>query len=113
MRLKRFRQSGRGKADAVWLGFEQAEGDILVILDADLTVRPEDLPRFIQAMADGRGEFVNGCRLVYPRSHAAMPPLNTAANRFFAAVFSWLLRQRQSDLAGGLPAAQGRSQLLR
>ncbi len=100
-RLKRFRQSGKGKADAVWLGFEQAEGEILMILDADLTVRPEDLPRFVQAMADGRGEFVNGCRLVYPRSHAAMPPLNTAANRFFAATFSWLLRQRLKDTLCG------------
>ena len=100
-RLKRLRQSGKGKADAVWLGFEQAEGEILIILDADLTVRPEDLPRFVQALAEGRGEFVNGCRLVYPRSHAAMPPLNTAANRFFAAVFSWLLRQRLKDTLCG------------
>jgi SAM-dependent methyltransferase len=99
--LKALRQSGRGKADAVWLGFEQARGEVLVILDADLTVRPEDLPRFIAALAEGRGEFVNGCRLVYPRSHAAMPPLNTAANRFFAAVFAWLLRQRIKDTLCG------------
>jgi glycosyltransferase involved in cell wall biosynthesis len=101
MRLKKFRQTGKGKADAVWLGFDQAEGDVLMILDADLTVRPEDLPRFAQAMADGRGEFVNGCRLVYPRSWEAMPPLNTAANRFFAAAFSWLLRQRLKDTLCG------------
>lgn len=99
--LKALRQSGRGKADAVWLGFEAASGEVLVILDADLTVRPEDLPRFIGALAEGRGEFVNGCRLVYPRSHAAMPPLNTAANRFFAAVFAWLLRQRIKDTLCG------------
>ncbi len=101
LQLRALRQSGRGKADAVWLGFEQATGDVLVILDADLTVRPEDLPRFIGALAEGRGEFVNGCRLVYPRSHAAMPPLNTAANRFFAAVFAWLLRQRIKDTLCG------------
>ncbi|MFZ9769663.1 MAG: glycosyltransferase [Vulcanococcus sp.] len=101
LRLRKFRQSGKGKADAVWLGFDQAEGDVLMILDADLTVRPEDLPRFAQAMADGRGEFVNGCRLVYPRSWEAMPPLNTAANRFFAAAFSWLLRQRLKDTLCG------------
>jgi len=101
LRLKRFRQKGKGKADAVRLGFEQAEGEVLMILDADLTVRPEDLTRFVQAMADGRGEFVNGCRLVYPRSAVAMPPLNTAANRFFAAVFSWLLRQRLKDTLCG------------
>ena len=101
LRLRKFRQSGKGKADAVWLGFDQAEGDVLMILDADLTVRPEDLPRFAQALAEGRGEFVNGCRLVYPRSWEAMPPLNTAANRFFAAAFSWLLRQRLKDTLCG------------
>ncbi|MCP9932254.1 glycosyltransferase [Cyanobium sp. AMD-g] len=101
LRLRALRQSGRGKADAVWLGFDQAEGEVLMILDADLTVRPEDLPRFYKALAEGRGEFVNGCRLVYPRSSAAMPPLNTAANRFFAAAFSWLLRQRLKDTLCG------------
>ena len=101
LRLRALRQSGRGKADAVWLGFDKAEGDVLMILDADLTVRPEDLPRFYKALAEGRGEFVNGCRLVYPRTSAAMPPLNTAANRFFAAAFSWLLRQRLKDTLCG------------
>lgn len=101
LRLRALRQSGRGKADAVWLGFDQAEGEVLMILDADLTVRPEDLPRFYKALAEGRGEFVNGCRLVYPRTSAAMPPLNTAANRFFAAAFSWLLRQRLKDTLCG------------
>ncbi|MCP9798551.1 glycosyltransferase [Cyanobium sp. Lug-B] len=101
LQLRALRQSGRGKADAVWLGFDQAEGEVLMILDADLTVRPEDLPRFYKALAEGRGEFVNGCRLVYPRSSAAMPPLNTAANRFFAAAFSWLLRQRLKDTLCG------------
>lgn len=101
LQLRALRQSGRGKADAVWLGFDQAIGEVLMILDADLTVRPEDLPRFYRALAEGRGEFVNGCRLVYPRSNAAMPPLNTAANRCFAAVFSWLLRQRLKDTLCG------------
>ncbi len=101
LQLRALRQSGRGKADAVWLGFDQAEGEVLMILDADLTVRPEDLPRFYKALAEGRGEFVNGCRLVYPRSSVAMPPLNTAANRFFAAAFSWLLRQRLKDTLCG------------
>jgi SAM-dependent methyltransferase len=101
LRLRTFRQSGKGKADAVWLAFDQAEGEVLMILDADLTVKPEDLPRFWNALAEGRGDFVNGCRLVYPRSKAAMPPLNTAANRFFAALFSWLLRQRLKDTLCG------------
>jgi SAM-dependent methyltransferase len=60
------RQTGIGKADAVRAGFAQAKGDILMILDADLTVPPEDLPRFFDALASGTGEFINGVRLVYP-----------------------------------------------
>ena len=99
--LAKYRQEGIGKADAVWLGFEKSIGDILIILDADLTVRPEDLTRFVQTMVEGNGDFVNGCRLVYPRTKKAMPLLNTAANRFFAAVFSWLLRQRLKDTLCG------------
>jgi SAM-dependent methyltransferase len=99
--LKAFQQSGRGKADAVRLGFGQATGDVLMILDADLTVPPEDLPHFMTVMASGRGEFINGSRLVYPRSPAAMPFLNTLANRFFAQVFSFLLEQPLKDTLCG------------
>ena len=99
--LKKYKQKGKGKADAVWLGFEKAEGEILIILDADLTVRPEDLPTFVSTLSRGNGEFINGCRLVYPRSTLAMPILNTLANRFFAGVFSWLLRQRLKDTLCG------------
>ena len=99
--LHKFRQTGKGKADAVWLAFEKAKGDILIILDADLTVRPEDLPVFVDTLLEGNGEFINGCRLVYPRTNTAMPLLNTLANRFFAAVFSWLLRQRLKDTLCG------------
>jgi len=99
--ISKYKQTGKGKANAVWLGFDKAKGDILIILDADLTVRPEDLPRFVNSMVEGSGEFINGCRLVYPRSNKAMPLLNTIANRFFAAVFSWLLRQRLKDTLCG------------
>tara|TARA_Y100001968_G_scaffold91344_1_gene82190 strand:+ start:787 stop:2178 length:1392 start_codon:yes stop_codon:yes gene_type:complete len=99
--LRKYKQSGKGKADAVWLGFEKAQGEMLIILDADLTVRPEDLPRFVKSMQEGKGDFMNGCRLVYPRTNNAMPFLNTLANRFFAAIFSWLLRQRLKDTLCG------------
>jgi ubiquinone/menaquinone biosynthesis C-methylase UbiE len=99
--IKTLQQSGRGKADAVRLGFAEASGDILIILDADLTVQPEDLPLFYQAIASNRGEFINGSRLVYPRSLAAMPWLNTLANKFFASVFSFLLGQHIKDTLCG------------
>src|SRR3546814_18141334 len=74
-----------------------ARGDVLMILDADLTMPPEMLPRFYNALLRGRGEFVNGTRLVYPMERNAMRFLNYVANRSFAIVFSFLLNQRFTD----------------
>jgi len=99
--IKVFKQPGRGKADAVWLGFDEARGDVLMILDADLTVPPETLPKFYRALCAGKGEFINGSRLVYPLEHESMRFLNMLANRFFAVVFSWLLNQRFTDTLCG------------
>jgi SAM-dependent methyltransferase len=99
--IKSFQQSGKGKGDAVRLGFEKATGDILIILDADLTVQPEELVNFVDTIVSGRGEFINGSRLVYPYSQAAMPWLNTLANKFFALVFSFLLGQNIKDTLCG------------
>jgi ubiquinone/menaquinone biosynthesis C-methylase UbiE len=99
--LKAFQQTGKGKGDAVRLGFDRATGDILIILDADLTVQPEELINFVDAIVSGRGEFINGSRLVYPYSQAAMPWLNTLANKFFALVFSFLLGQNIKDTLCG------------
>jgi SAM-dependent methyltransferase len=94
-------QTGIGKADAVRLGFEKATGDILMILDADLTVPPEDLPRFYEALRSGRGEFINGVRLVYPMEKEAMRGLNYMGNKFFSSAFSWLLGQHLKDTLCG------------
>jgi len=94
-------QDGRGKGDAVRKGFAHATGDILMILDADLTVPPEDLPKFYDAIATGKGEFINGCRLVYPMEDEAMRFLNLLANKFFSLVFSWLLNQPIKDTLCG------------
>jgi SAM-dependent methyltransferase len=87
------RQTGQGKGDAVRLGFSQAAGDVLMILDADLTVPPEDLPRFYEALVSGKGEFINGVRLVYPMEGNAMRFLNLIGNKSFSIVFTWLLGQ--------------------
>ncbi len=100
-KIKAFQQSGKGKGDAVRLGFVEATGDILIILDADLTVQPEELVNFVNTIASGRGEFINGSRLVYPYEQAAMPWLNTLANKFFALVFSFLLGQNIKDTLCG------------
>jgi len=97
-------QPGIGKADAVRFGFEQARGDILMILDADMTVPPEDLPRFYEALVTGKGEFVNGVRLVYPMEEQAMRSLNFLGNKFFSLAFSWLLGQSIKDTLCGTKA---------
>ncbi len=94
-------QPGKGKADAVRTGFAQATGDVLMILDADLTSPPEDLPKFYDAIASGKGEFINGCRLVYPMERQAMRTLNLLGNKFFGMAFSWLLNQRIKDTLCG------------
>ncbi len=96
-----FRQPGIGKADAIRLGFEKATGDILMILDADLTVPPEDLPRFYDAIVSGKGEFINGVRLVYPMEKEAMQFLNFLGNKAFSMTFSWLLGQPIKDTLCG------------
>ncbi len=92
---------GRGKGDAVRKGFAAATGDVLVIQDADLTAPPEDLPKFFNALAEGKGEFINGSRLVYPMEKQAMRFLNLLANKFFGLLFSWLLNQRFRDTLCG------------
>jgi SAM-dependent methyltransferase len=92
---------GVGKADAVRKGFAAASGDVLVIQDADLTVPPEDLPKFFRALRDGKGEFINGSRLVYPMEKQAMRFLNLLGNKFFGSLFSWLLGQRFRDTLCG------------
>jgi SAM-dependent methyltransferase len=93
--------SGVGKGDAVRKGFAAATGDVLMILDADLTVPPEDLPKFLKALCSGRGEFVHGSRLVYPMEKQAMRFLNTLGNKFFSLAFTWLLDQRFKDTLCG------------
>src|SRR5208337_2416453 len=100
-RCRLYKQSGSGKGDAVRLGFARAEGDILMILDADLTVPPEDLPRFYEALHSGKGEFINGVRLVYPMEQRAMRFFNLVANKFFSVAFSWLLGQQIKDTLCG------------
>jgi ubiquinone/menaquinone biosynthesis C-methylase UbiE len=102
--IKAMRQRGKGKGDAVREGFAAATGDILMILDADLTMPPEDLPKYYDTLVEGKGEFVNGSRLVYPRERQAMRFLNLLANHIFSALFSYLLNQRYTDTLCGTKA---------
>ena len=95
--IKAFQQSGKGKSDAVRLGFSEAENDLITVLDADLTMPPEMLGRFYQAYCSGHGDFINGTRLVYPMEGEAMRFLNRLGNIFFAKALSWVLGERIGD----------------
>ena len=101
LNIRALRQSGKGKADAVFAACSVARGDVLLILDADLTMPPEQLPKFWQAIRSGKGEFINGSRLVYPMEDGAMQFLNLIANRLFSVTFTWLLSQRFTDTLCG------------
>ena len=95
------RQEGKGKGDAVRKGFALAQNDILMILDADMTVPPEELPRFYNAIVSNKGEFINGSRLIYPLEKQAMRFFNLLGNKFFAVMFSFILGQRFKDTLCG------------
>lgn len=99
--IKIMMQPGKGKADAVFAAYDVARGDVLMILDADLTMPPEQLPKFWNAIKSGQGEFINGSRLVYPMEDEAMRFLNLIANKTFSYLFSWLLNQRYTDTLCG------------
>ncbi|MBF0424745.1 MAG: glycosyltransferase [Magnetococcales bacterium] len=95
------RQKGKGKGDAVRTGLDAAKGEVIMILDADLTVPPEELPKFYQAIASGQGEYIQGTRMIYPMENDAMRFLNFLANRAFSHIFTWLLNQRYTDTLCG------------
>ena len=102
--IKILQQSGKGKGNAVREGFDLATGDILIILDADFTMPPEELPKYYDVLENGLGDFANGVRLVYPMDDKAMRFLNLCANKFFGIIFSWLLGQNVRDTLCGTKA---------
>ena len=110
--IRAFKQDKSGKKNAVFIGFEKAKNDILMILDCDLTVPPEELPKFWEKISCGEGEFINGTRLVYPLRDDAMRFLNYAVNKIFAHLFSWVLGQKITDTLCGTKVISKRNYLL-
>ncbi|MBU2103021.1 MAG: glycosyltransferase family 2 protein [Candidatus Omnitrophica bacterium] len=102
--IKFLTQDGKGKKDAIEKGFNAAQGDILIILDADLTVCPESLPKFVHALISDKAEFINGSRMVYPMRGKAMRFCNLLGNIFFSWIFSYLINQQIRDTLCGTKA---------
>jgi SAM-dependent methyltransferase len=99
--LRAFQQTGKGKGDAVRLGFAHASGDVLMILDGDLTMPPEELPSFYDVLVGGHADFVQGTRLVYPMEPGAMRFFNKLGNVAFSQLFTYLLQQPIKDTLCG------------
>lgn len=99
--IRLFTQEGRGKGDAVRKGFDEAQGEILIILDADLTTPPEEMPKFYEALVQGQAQFINGSRLVYGMESGAMGFASWIANSLFGWLISWIIGQRVSDTLCG------------
>lgn len=104
MTIKAYKQNGKGKANAVWMGCDKAKGDILMIYDADRTVEASDLPKFYKVLESGLGEFANGSRMVYPMENDAMQTLNKIGNKIFSLLFTWILGQNFKDTLCGTKA---------
>ncbi len=100
-KIRILKQKSQGKGGAVREGFAAARGDLLFILDSDLTVPPEQLPKFYETARSGTADFVNGVRLVYPMEEEAMQFMNMVGNKFFSMAFSWLLGQSIKDTLCG------------
>jgi SAM-dependent methyltransferase len=101
LKVSAYQQTGKGKGDAVRLGFDKAAGDLLMILDADLTVPPEELPVFFDAAVRGHSDYLQGTRLVYPMDPGAMRFFNKLGNVAFSQLFSYLLQQPIKDTLCG------------
>ena len=99
--IKAYKQTSTGKKNAVFEGFDKANNEILMILDGDLTVKPEELRKFWDKISSGEAEFVNGTRLIYPMEKDAMRFLNYIANKLFSHLFSWILGQKYTDTLCG------------
>src|SRR5207249_5363006 len=99
--IKALKQRSKGKGGAVREAFAEATGDLFFILDADLTMPPEQLPKFYEVARSGTADFVNGVRLVYPMEQEAMRFFNMVANKFFSVAFTWLLGQSIKDTLCG------------
>jgi SAM-dependent methyltransferase len=109
--IKLYKQKGIGQGDAFRLGFDQAQGDFVCWLEADLTINPQEIAMFWDAFITGKGEYINGTRFIYEMEKRSMPLVNFVGNRFFGNIFTPLLGQRFTDTLCGFKAISKKNYL--
>jgi glycosyltransferase involved in cell wall biosynthesis len=96
-------QNGKGKGNALSCGFAACRGDVIVMIDADGSTRPEEIPRFVDALLDG-ADFAKGSRFVSGGGSSDITPLRHLGNIFFSGLVNLLYGTRYSDLCYGYNA---------
>jgi glycosyltransferase involved in cell wall biosynthesis len=96
-------QDGRGKGNALACGFAAATGDIIVMLDADGSTRPEEIPHFVDILKSG-ADFAKGSRFLEGGGSSDISLVRRIGNRILAASVNLLYRTNYSDLCYGYNA---------
>lgn len=96
-------QTGKGKGDALRDGFAACTGDIIVMLDADGSANPKEIPLFVEALLAGN-EFAKGSRFIKGGGSNDITVLRRTGNFFLCTLVNVLFRSRFSDLCYGYNA---------
>jgi glycosyltransferase involved in cell wall biosynthesis len=97
------RQSGKGKGDALRAGFASATGDVIVMLDADGSMSPQEIPLYVGALLAG-ADMAKGSRFVQGGGTRDMPFYRRWGNQAFILMVNLLFGGRYSDLCYGYSA---------
>lgn len=95
--IKVFEQSKNGKANAVWEAVEKSNGEIIAILDSDISVDPEELVNFYEIIENNYADFVNGTRLIYEMEKGSMRFINRFGNRMFQYLIGKIINEPITD----------------
>ena len=96
-------QTRKGKGNALACGFAAATGDIIVMIDADGSTDPAEIPRFVAALTGG-ADFAKGSRFAPGAGSADITPLRRLGNRALGLFVNALFGTRYSDLCYGYNA---------
>ena len=101
--IRIIRQNRRGKGNALACGFAACRGDIIVMLDADGSTSPSEIPRFVDALVAG-ADFAKGSRFLAGGGSSDLTRLRRTGNRFLGAAVNALYGTSYTDLCYGYNA---------
>lgn len=94
-------QSGQGKGNALACGFARASGDIIVMLDADGSMSPAEVPTLVEALTSGSSDFVKGSRFLGAGGSDDLTAVRRLGNHTLRVLVNLLFSARYTDLCYG------------